>query len=236
MIRVLLIEKNDIEAQTITSAMRELHYETMRAESQEEAFERLGEAGVQMIVASSACGGAEFLHTLRENGDTVPAIILTDDESRVEKRRIFRSGADGYMTYPADPEELQMRVKNLLWRCRIVDDAELRFGSCTLHAQTLSLETTRGIYELRRMEFLLLEKLLSYPGRIFTRAQLMDELWGYDNESDPRTVDTHIRRLRKKLRDVEEIRLITVRGLGYRAAMPRRIRKNLEKVTAEQAE
>ena len=83
-------------------------------------------------------------------------------------------------------------------------------------------ETPGGSIELRRMEFLLLEKLLSYPGRVFTRPQLMDELWGYESQSDPRTVDTHIRRLRKKLRDVDDIRLVTVRGIGYRAALPRR--------------
>jgi len=77
--------------------------------------------------------------------------------------------------------------------------------------------------DLRRMEFLLLQKLLSYPGRIFTRAQLMDEIWGYDSESEPRTVDTHVKLLRKKLRSVDEIRIQTVRGLGYRAAIPRRL-------------
>lgn len=126
------------------------------------------------------------------------------------------------MPTPVDLEELQMRVQNLLWRCRIVDDAALRFGSCCLHAHSLTLESPKGSIELRRMEFLLLEKLLSYPGRVFTRAQLMDELWGFDTQSDPRTVDTHIRRLRQKLREVDDIRLQTVRGLGYRAAMPRR--------------
>ena len=140
------------------------------------------------------------------------------------------------MTIPLDLEELQMRVRNLLWRCQIVDGSTLRFGSCQLHSRTLTIETPGGEIELRRMEFLLLEKLLSYPGRIFTRAQLMDELWGYESQSDPRTVDTHIRRLREKLRDVEDIRLMTVRGIGYRAAVPRRVRKaekGKEKVEVE---
>lgn len=225
MVRILIVENNDAHAGPISAALRQLGYDTVRAVHASAAVALLGETSVQLIVASGNCGGLELTRELRDAGDVTPVILLTDDDSLSEKRHIFRSGADGYMVFPLDLEELQMRVRSLLWRCRVVDDATLRFGSCCLHANTLTLETPTGEIELRRLEFLLLEKLLSYPGRIFTRSQLMDELWGFDNQSDPRTVDTHIRRLRKKLRDVEDIRLLTVRGLGYRAAMPRRIRK-----------
>ena len=120
------------------------------------------------------------------------------------------------MLLPPDEEELRMRVENLLWRCDIVSDAVLRIGACELHSSSLQLVTPDETIDLRRMEFLLLQKLLSYPGRIFTRPQLMDELWGYDSESEPRTVDTHIKLLRRKLKNVEDIRIQTVRGLGYR--------------------
>ena len=225
MIRILLIENNDTLLRRIGAALRELNYDIVQVRNATEALARLEQARIQLIVASSACGGMELTRELRDTGDITPVIVIMQEDSRAEKRRIFRSGADGYMVQPLDLEELQMRVQSLLWRCRIVDDAVLRFGSCSLHAQTLTIETPTGEIELRRMEFLLLEKLLSYPGRIFTRPQLMDELWGFESQSDPRTVDTHIRRLRKKLRDVEDIRLQTVRGLGYRAAMPRRLQK-----------
>ena len=225
MVRILLVENNDLRAKRTAASLRELNYAVEQVPDAAAAMARMETCSVQLIVAAVPCGGLELTQELRDAGDITPVIVLTEDNVPAEKRRIFRSGADGYMVLPLDLEELQMRVRSLLWRCRIVDDASLRFGSCCLHAQTLSLETPDGEIELRRMEFLLLEKLLSYPGRVFTRAQLMDELWGYDSQSDPRTVDTHIRRLRKKLREVDDIRLVTVRGLGYRAAIPRRVRR-----------
>lgn len=224
MIQILLVENDKELCRPMAAALRELGYEVLQAASGEEALGLLAHNSVQLIVANNACGGCELSRELRDAEDYVPIIVTTDRTGRPEKRRIFRSGADGYMFLPLDMEELQMRVKSLLWRCRVVDEAVLRFGSCELHAHTLRVEAPGQSIELRRMEFLLLEKLLSYPGRIFTRAQLMDELWGYDSESDPRTVDTHVKRLRKKLSEVDDIRIQTVRGLGYRAAMPRRLR------------
>ncbi len=228
MIRILIVEKEKELRRSAAAAMRELGYEVAECGSAEQALSLLAHSPIRLIVAASASGGCELCRDLRDAEDAMPVIILTDRterNGRPEKRRIFRSGADGYMFYPLDLEELQMRVKSLLWRCRVVEEAVLRFGSCELHAHTLRVEAPDVSLELRRMEFLLLEKLLSYPGRIFTRAQLMDELWGYDSESDPRTVDTHIKRLRQKLRDIDEIRIQTVRGLGYRAALPRHLRR-----------
>ena len=229
MIRILVVEQNAERARRISSSLREMNYEVLTAADENEALSILDKNSIHLIVANSDCGGIPLCQELRDSEDITPLLIITELSTGQERRRIFRSGADGYMTVPLDLEELQMRVRNLLWRCRIVDDATIRFGNCRLHAHTLTIETANGEIELRRMEFLLLEKLLSYPGRIFTRAQLMDELWGYDSQSDPRTVDTHIRRLRKKLRDVEDIRLLTVRGIGYRAAVPRRIRNAEQK-------
>jgi len=228
MVRLLIVEFDADLSGRLDAALREAKYTVLHAGNADEAMSVLDKNSVQLIVANSACGGIEMTSELRDAENTVPVIILTADAARSEMRRIFRSGADGYMTLPLDLEELLMRIQSLLWRCNVVDEASLRFGSCLLHSQTLTVETRTGEIELRRMEFLLLEKLLSYPGRIFTRPQLMDDLWGYENDSDPRTVDTHIRRLRKKLHDVEDIRIQTVRGLGYRAVMPRRIRRELE--------
>ena len=226
MVRILFVDDSESETRELAAALRALGYDVVQAPDARAAVDLLEGTGVQFIVAASRCGGAELTQELREAEDHTPILILTADNTLEEKRRIFCAGADGYLLLPAEPEELQLRVRSLLWRCRIVGDAALRFGSCTLHSQTMTLESPQGTIELRRMEFLLLEKLLSYPGRVFTRPQLMDELWGFDSQSDPRTVDTHIRRLRKKLRDVEDIRLQTVRGLGYRAAPSRRMRRN----------
>lgn len=235
MIRILVVEYDADRARQIAVSLRQMDYTVLHAGDEQEALSVLEENNVQLIVANADCGGIFLCNELRDAEDSTPFLIITETSSGQERRRIFRAGADGYIATPLDPEELQMRVRNLLWRCKIVEDSTLRFGNCCLHAQTLTIETQNGDIELRRMEFLLLEKLLSYPGRIFTRAQLMDELWGYDSQSDSRTVDTHIRRLRKKLHDVEDIRLQTVRGIGYRAAVPRRIR-NEEKKKKDPAE
>ena len=236
MIRVLIVEQNTERAKRIATAFREMNYDTLYADDENAALSLLDENSIQLIVANADCGGILLCQELRDNDNITPLLVITESSAGQERRRIFRSGADGYMTIPLDLEELQMRVRSLLWRCRIVEDSTLRFGSCRLHSHALTIETPDGDIELRRMEFLLLEKLLSYPGRVFTRAQLMDDLWGYDSQSDPRTVDTHIRRLRKKLRDVEDIRLLTVRGIGYRAAVPRRIRKAERKEKKETIE
>jgi len=225
MIRIMVVENSETRAKSIAAALRELNYDIVFAADGAQASRLLESTGVQLIVADMDCGGLELTGELRDADDTTPVIILTEKTGGREKRRIFRCGADGYMALPPDLEELQMRVKSLLWRCRVVEESTLRFGSCILHSRTLTVETETGEIELRRMEFLPLEKLLSYPGRIFTRPQLMDELWGFESQSDPRTVDTHVRRLRLKLRDVEDIRIQTIRGLGYRASMPRRLRK-----------
>lgn len=222
MIHILAVSTHKDLRRRIGAAMRECGYIVTEAADGDEAMQCLARESVQLIVAGYESGGCELTAELRENGDTIPVIILIPQNRMGEKRRVFRSGADGYMPLPLDEEELQMRVENLLWRCNIVADAVLRIGSCELRANTLQLVTEEETIDLRRMEFLLLQKLLSYPGRIFTRAQLMDELWGYDSESEPRTVDTHVKLLRKKLRRVDDIRIQTVRGIGYRAVVSRR--------------
>jgi len=225
MVRILIAERNAALVKTLSAAMRELGYDAAEVPDAVAAMGLLEETGVHLILAALDAGGIWLCRELRDAGDITPVLLLTQDVSLECRREIFACGADGYLPLPLEREEAQMRVRSLLWRCRVVDDGALRFGSCCLRASSMMLETPEGDIGLRRMEFLLLEKLLSNPGRVFTRPQLMDELWGFDSESDPRTVDTHIRRLRKKLRDVEDIRLMTVRGLGYRAAVPRRVRK-----------
>lgn len=222
MINILAISNKKELRQQVRAALLPLGYQITEAENGDAALDILAHTHVQLIAADYDAGGCELINELRMAGDATPAIIFIPTSAVRERRRVFRSGADGYMPLPMDGEELQMRVENLLWRCRIVSDAVLRIGACELRSGSLQLVTPEQTIDLRRMEFLLLQKLLSYPGRIFTRPQLMDDLWGYDSESEPRTVDTHIKLLRRKLRDVEDIRIQTVRGLGYRVVVPKR--------------
>ena len=150
---------------------------------------------------------------------TVPIIMLTARSEDSDKLLGFEHGADDYLTKPVNFEELLLRVGALLRRCGIQHSGEIAVGGCTLHADTLLVTGEGFSYELRPREFALLQTLLAAPTKIFTRQMLMDELWGYDSESDPRTVDTHIRRLREKLAGVPDFEIQTVRGLGYRAVI-----------------
>ena len=225
MVNILIVE-NDVElCRLMAGAMTELGYKPIAVDDKDSALDELDKSHISLAVADMNCGGCELCAELRQAGIDMPVIVITNEPSRHEKRVIYRSGADGYMFPPVDMEELQMRVKNLLWRCHVVDEAVLSVGACRLIAEENIVETPQGNIELRRMEFLLLQKLLSYPGHVFSRGKLMDEVWGYDSESDPRTVDTHIRRLRQKLRGIDDIRIQTARGLGYRCVLPTSTKK-----------
>lgn len=222
MIHVLVVETDRDIRNQVQSAFDELGYIVRFAAGYKDAMDEMWHEHIDLVVADYYCDSCRFCSDLREVQNNVPYITLLCDSSPRRKRKIFASKADGYIEVPFDSEELQMRVKNLFWRCQIEESAIVKYGNCRLNTATYSVEAENETVELRRMEFLLLEKLLSYPGRVFTRGQLLDELWGYDCTSDPRTVDTHIKQLRKKLRKVKSIRLLTVRGIGYRAAIPKR--------------
>ena len=221
MINILIVGEKEQQLQEISAAMRAIGYGFSLADGYFSAMDKLLSVHVDLILADFEAGACELCRDLRDTGNAVPFLTLIENPAQRDKRIIFRSKADGYIEMPVDTEELQMRVRNLLWRCRVEDSAVVTYGDCRLCTDTYTLETGDTRIELRRMEFLLLEKLLSYPGRIFTRAQLLDELWGYDCDSDPRTVDSHIKQLRKKLRCADSIRIQTIRGLGYRAAVPK---------------
>ena len=163
--------------------------------------------------------GYGLIRELREAGDTTPVLMVTVKDSFDDMRTGFHAGADDYLTKPVNFEELLLRVGALLRRCGIQHSGEIAVGGCTLHADTLLVTGEGFSCELRPREFALLQTLLAAPTKIFTRQMLMDELWGYDSESDPRTVDTHIRRLREKLAGAPDFEIQTVRGLGYRAVI-----------------
>jgi DNA-binding response OmpR family regulator len=134
-----------------------------------------------------------------------------------DKHRGFIVGTDDYMTKPIDDEEFLYRIKALLRRARIVSERKIVIGEITLDYDSLTVTRGEEITELPQKEFLLLYKLLSYPNKIYTRRQLMDEIWDMDSESDERTVDVHVSRLREKYRNCPDFEIVTVRGLGYKA-------------------
>ena len=163
--------------------------------------------------------GYEFTRTLRESGNDIPILMVTAKEGPQDKKMGFIIGTDDYMVKPVDEEEMLLRITALLRRSRIAADRRLQIGKTELNFNSMTVTVNGAGESLPKKEFLLLFKLLSNPGRIFTRRQLMDEIWDMDSESDERTVDVHINRLRDKFRGNEDFELSTVRGLGYKAVL-----------------
>ena len=160
--------------------------------------------------------GFELIRQLRESGSTLPFLLVTARETLADKERGFTAGADDYMVKPVEVEELLLRVRALLRSARMISQRKLTVGTTRLDYDTLTL-TQNGEEEiLPQKECFLLYKLLSYPGHIYTRQQLMDEIWGLESESELRTVDVHINRLRERLRWNQDVSIVTIRGLGYK--------------------
>jgi DNA-binding response OmpR family regulator len=143
--------------------------------------------------------------------------MITAKESFEDKKKGFLVGTDDYMVKPIDFDEMLLRVSALLRRAKISNEHRIVIGDVTIDHETLTVKTKDKEILLPKKEFLLLFKLLSYPKKIFTRQDLMDEIWGMDNDTDERTVDVHIKRLREKFEGFEEFEIVTVRGLGYKA-------------------
>ena len=139
MIKILIVEYDAERARQMDVALRQMDYTVLHTADEQEALSVLEKNNIQLIAANADCGGIFFCQELRDADDSTPFLVITESSTGQERRRIFRSGADGYIATPLDPEELQMRVRNLLWRCKIVEDSTLRFGKCYLHAQTLTI-------------------------------------------------------------------------------------------------
>ena len=146
----------------------------------------------------------------------LPILMISAKEGFEDKRYGFMAGIDDYMVKPVDLNEMILRVNALLRRAKMVTERKLTIGGTVLNYDTYTAEYNGKTVEIPQKEFLVLYKLMSYPSRTFTRRQLMDEFWGYDTDSEERTVDVHINRLRDRLRDCPDIEINTIRGLGYR--------------------
>ncbi len=165
--------------------------------------------------------GYELTKLLRESGSDMPIIMVTAKQTLQDKKTGFISGADDYMVKPVEEEELLLRIAALLRRAKIASEKKIVVGSTVLDYNSFTCSTPSGIMELPQKEFLLIFKLLSNNNIIFTRRQLMDEIWSMESETDERTVDVHINRLREHFRDNDDFDIVTVRGLGYKAVVKR---------------
>ena len=160
--------------------------------------------------------GYEFVRQLREAGNTTPVLMITAKDAFEDMRLGFLSGTDDYMIKPINVNEMVLRVQALLRRAQMINERRQTIGSTVLEYDTFTVWTEGESILLPQKEFMLLYKMASYPGRIFTRQQLMDDVWGYHSESDTHTVEVHIGRLRERLKNNSDFKIVTIRGVGYK--------------------
>ena len=219
MIKILIVEDNDNLRKMIDIYLRQNNFETYLAKNGLEALDILEKNVIDLIVCDimmPKMNGFELIKELRCIYVDLPIIIVTAKESKEDKIVGLKLGTDDYMTKPIDLEELLMRIKALLRRYSIKNNHKLNIGDVELDYDKLSVTKNEESIYLPKKEFYLLYKLLSYPGKIFTRMELMDDIWGMDSCSEEQTVNVHIRRLREKFKEYSEFEIITVRGLGYK--------------------
>lgn len=222
MFKILVVEDDTNTRLLMEKVLAQYGYEPIPACDGVEALEILDKKHVDLIlldIMMPRMDGYEFTEILRGNQmmREIPILMVTAKETPADKRKGFIIGTDDYMVKPVDEEEMILRIGALLRRSRIVNERRLIVGGTLLDFDSFSVSFGGYISELPRKEFLLLYKLLSYPGKIFTRRQLMDEIWDMDSETDERTVDVHINRLRERFKGNEDFDIVTVRGLGYKA-------------------
>lgn len=160
--------------------------------------------------------GYELVNSLRESGSTTPILMITAKDAFDDMRRGFMSGIDDFMVKPINVNEMVLRVGALLRRAQMINDRRLVIGNTVLECDSLTVVSEEGSLVLPQKEFMMLYKMASFPGRIFTRQQIMDEIWGYESDSDAHTVDVHISRLRERFKDNEDFKIVTMRGVGYK--------------------
>ncbi|MBQ8382583.1 MAG: response regulator transcription factor [Clostridia bacterium] len=220
MFHILVVEDDPHARRLMQTVLERNGYSVYTAKDGLDALELMDQKHIDLVVLDvmmPRMDGFAFTKELRDGGSDLPILMVTARETPADVKRGFIIGTDDYMTKPVDEEEMLLRIAALLRRSRIVSEKKLTVGDTVLDYNSYSVTAAGKRYELPQKEFLLLFKLLSYQNKIFTRRQLMDEIWDMDSSSDERTVDVHINRLRDKFRDSPDFQIITMRGLGYKA-------------------
>lgn len=221
MFTILIAEDNANTARLMEVVLNQNGYDTLRAKDGVEALDVLESNHVDLIlldIMMPNMDGYEFTKILRESGSQIPILMVTAKDSQEDIRKGFLTGTDDYMVKPVDEMEMLLRIQALLRRAKIASDHMLKIGNTTLNYDSFSVIEGDNEMILPKKEFQLLFKLLSFPNKTFTRHQLMDEFWDLDSQSEERTVDVHINRLRDRFKNSNDFEIITVRGLGYKAS------------------
>lgn len=220
MFNILVVEDNNDMQELLYTVLNDNGYHCFVAGDGIEALEVMEKEYIDLIVADIMMpnmNGYELTQSLRDTDYDLPILIVTAKDQFDDMQKAFRAGIDDYMIKPINVKELVLRIEALLRRAKIFSEKKIVIGSTVLDYDALTVTIHGKESILPQKEFYLLYKLLSYPNKIFTRQQLMDEIWGMFSETDERTVNTHINRLRDKFSDCHDFEIVTVRGLGYKA-------------------
>ncbi len=220
MLKILVAEDDPSTSKLLCAILKLNGYDPVSARDGEEALEIMDHQHIDLMISDvmmPKMDGFELTKVIRESGSMLPIIMLTAKALPEDKRTGFLVGTDDYMVKPPDRQELILRIKALLRRARIVDEHKITIGEVVLDYDTHTVRRGYDAQVLPAKEFNLLYKLLAYPERTFTRLELLDEIWGMDSESDEKTVNVHINRLRTRFMDWPEFEIQTIRGMGYRA-------------------
>ena len=219
MFHILVVDDDKNTRKLIEAVLRRENFTVSTSENGKDALEKLDGEHIDLVVLDvmmPEMDGYEFTKTLRESENDIPILMVSAKQLPTDKHKGFLVGTDDYITKPIDEEEMLLRIKALLRRTKIVSEHRIVVGN-VLDYDALTVTGHGTVQELPQKEFLLLYKLLSYPGKIFTRIQLMDEIWGMESDSGWETVTVHIGRLRKRFEGWNEFEIVSVRGLGYKA-------------------
>ncbi len=219
MLKILIAEDDRELCQLFSHVLLKNGYTVKGVSNGREALDAVHGDYYDLIISDimmPVMDGYEFVRSLRNSGYTTPVLMITAKDAFDDMRLGFLSGSDDYMVKPVNVNEMVLRVGALLRRAQMINERRQVIGNTVLECDSLSVHTGDESVILPQKEFMLLYKMVSYPGRIFTRQQLMDEIWGYDSDSDTHTVDVHIGRLRERFRNNPDFKIVTMRGVGYK--------------------
>jgi len=220
MFNILIVEDDKNLRKLLVTCLKKNNYKTFEAVNGNEALEVLDKDYIDLIISDvmmPKMDGFQLVKELRECKYKTPILLITAKSDIKDKKQGFILGADDYMVKPINMEELLLRVQALLRRSLSTSEKKIVIGNLVLNYNQMSVSRKEKIYFLAQKEFLLLYKLLSTPNNIFTRQELIEEIWGLESESDYRTIDVHIKRIREKMCDVKEFEIISIRGIGYKS-------------------
>ena len=220
MVHVLVVEDDERLNQIVSASLSGAGYAPHGCQDAAQAFAALTQGGIDIIVSDimmPGMDGFELVTRVREINRHIPILLMTARDDLAAKKRGFRAGIDDYMVKPIDVDELLLRIEALLRRARIEAEKRLVVGDTVMDAEEMSTYVGGEEIQLTVREFNILYKLLSYPRRTFSRAQLMDEFWAGESTASLRAVDVYITRLRDKFSACTDFRIVTVHGLGYKA-------------------